>query len=226
MRLQEYEDQIRDMWKNDRNNPELWELLKLFCYEFFRRKHLMNTEEANHEASEILAEEFYTKLMKGEEIYHLLGYTGLCYHSAIRTYRKMNVHEVIDVVSNPQLEEAIVSMSASNINEGIYRKALDLDFINYLPKFIEQILENSYYEVDSANYLNAKLSIYLSFIKGTFVKYNISNEELDYVKMLYQNVQNRIKKELTYNCEIDYLSNLSPLQIYTLDTYVDGDNYD
>ena len=224
MRLQEYEDQMKELIQVDRNDPKIWELLQEMSYEFFRRKHLMKTNEMNKEASLFMAEDLYTQIINGRDFYHILGYMGLGYHTAIRSYNKFNKHEVIDTKDDYRLGDAIISMFASSQNEGVYRQTMDIDFIKYLPKFIDDVLEKSKYDRYSSDFINAKISICLSFIKNTFVKYNLKKEEVDYVKFLYQNIGMRLRDELSYNIEPNELGSLSILQIYTLDNYVDKTN--
>jgi len=216
------ESELKRLVAEDVKNPEIYnkifELSKSFI---IRGKYVSNFTNVVDIAT-IIAEELYLKIYNGGKIDYWVAYIGKTMPAYIRIWKKLYGSEIIDTEDNFEMSNAILSMSFSNNNN--YSSVTDYDFINYLPNIINNVLNEIKYYKDTKPYLNIRLSLLLSFIKGDFVSYNLSDIESSYARFVFSVVKEIIKDNLRENNVIDNdLGELSILQLYTLENSKDCD---
>lgn len=187
MRLIDYENRIKEMVKEDKNNPEIYDWLFNLLYIFFKRNKIIRKDSECVEVAQIGATDLYNKIYNGMEFYALLGYINVVYKAYLYEYRKSYCSEIIDATDNKDLSDAIILMSASSsISQRTnYEKILNQEYIDNLENTIDYILDKSKYLKWTKIYYNAKMSIMLSMLYGRFNPYDLDEHNINYVRMLY-----------------------------------------
>jgi len=216
------ESELKQLIEENINN----EIIFTKIYEL-SKKYLQITKKVKYaiidEISSIIAEDLYMKILKGDKIEFWISYISKYYYSALNSYIKMFSPEIIDTNNNYDLHEAIIKMCNSNPESEI-DYFCDSSFLNYIPNIINNILDNSRYNKEEIDYLNAKMSLLLSLTFNKCVYFKIKNPEKMYINYLYSLLKNALYKYIKENSSSEALEqNLSLLQLYTLSI---GDIYE
>ena len=194
LRLVDMESRLKKLVDNDINDPKVYNAIYDLLYNFLIRKKLLNSYQDYEEVSHIGAEHLYMHILNGAKITSWLGYINLSYMSYINRYKRFYRSELIDTNSNPELADAIVTMSASSA----LQNNIDLETIvnmQYIEKSItntiKEVLNLSRYVEYSKEYYDAMLSLLLSIINGNLVIYG-DRKEKSYINILYVLTKDKI----------------------------------
>lgn len=218
MRLVEIEDQIKDLIKEDINNPEIYRKIWDLVYFWLKRNKKMSYDNEAREVADIMAEDLYLKVYMGKPVYSWLGYIAISYISYIKMWRKENTTEIIDTRESPEIAETLIEMSsASNISsQKNYDLILSEVYINEISKVIDSVLEDSRVKPYTKDWLNSRITLLLSLGRGKFVPYRLSEGTSQYCRMLLVKIKDKIHKDLATTMK-NYTSNMTPLQLFTLE---------
>lgn len=218
MRLIEIEDQIKDMIKEDVKNPEIYYKIWDLAYFWLKRNKKMSYDNEAREVADLIAEDLYLKVYMGKPVYSWIGYIAISYISYIKMWRKENTTEIIDTRESPEVAETLIEMStSSNISsQANYDLILSEVYLNEMSEVINSVLEESRINIDTKDWLNARITLLLSLERGEYIPYRLTEENSQYCRMLLTKIKDKIHKDLTVNFK-NYTSNLTPLQLFTLE---------
>lgn len=216
-RLVDIENNIKKLISEDINNPEIYNQIYDLVYFWLKRNKKMSYDQDAKEVAQMMAEDLYLKAYNGKPVYSWLGYISISYIAYIKAWRKDSRSEIIDAIERPDVAEKLVEMCVSKDTSNSYNTVLSDVYIDQINNVIDNILEDSRIEVFSSKCLNYKASLQLSLQRGKFVSYRLSEGDINYCSMLYKKLYNKIYEDLTVGIK-NYTSNLTPLQLFTLES--------
>lgn len=189
MILKDEEVQIKDKVKINRENPEIYQQLQKMIFIFLRRVKAPGSLQDLEEVSYTMAGDIFLKIVQGEDINHFLGYFEHYYKGYFRSYYDSEKYGTLQDPLNSHIMTNISSTSE-------YRKVLNKQYLTEIEKVIDTVMnESCKYRYDSKAYLNLKISLVLSLIKGVNVNFHLDPEQLSYLKLMRAAVQESIRKE-------------------------------
>lgn len=216
-RLIDIENNIKKLISENINNPEIYNQIYDLAYFWLKRNRKVSYDQDAREVAQLIAEDLYLKAYNGKPVYSWLGYISISYLAYIRTWRKDNRSEIIDVIERPDVAEKVLEMCISKDSSNSYNMVLSDVYIDQINNVIEGILDESRIEVFTSRWLNYKVSLQLSLQRGKFISYRLSEGDSNYCSMLYKKLYNKIYEDLTINMK-NYTSNMTPLQLFTLES--------
>lgn len=221
MRLVELEDQLKaEIEEKGVQDQSIYNTIYRLSFYYLRHKKAITSTEDTETVAHFMAEELYMKIYNGGQIHSWLGYISKMYKGSIKSWRKMNSSEIIDVGANSDLEDAIVNMCMSSSN-GLadYQHIYDKSYLDSIMTVINRVLEDSIYPEYTRTYINARLSLVFSILQGRLVLYSIDKKDMNYIRLLYNRVKEMIVRNVRAlsagndNC---LPGNLTALQLFTL----------
>lgn len=192
MKLTEYEVLIKTLVKKNPQDPEIYNNLQKMIEMFLRRKKVCNCRKDYEDLSYVLAGDMFMKIYQGDKIDYYLGYLEKVYRPYAHRYYDENDVERINVEDVTDRDSYKRSLYGSNDYDTIISKL----FLEEMEDIINEVmLQSCKYDPSGPAFLNLKLSLVLSLIKGEEVYYNLSPDQKFYLKLIIANFHNKIIKE-------------------------------
>lgn len=189
MKLYEQEQVVKDLIKNDRNNPEIYLKLQQMIYMFLRRKKIGNSPKEVEEVSYTMAGDLFLKIIEGEEISNFFGLLDKEHRKYFTEYYEREKYiEPYDITMDPRiLNESSFENDFAKVNNKIY-----LEDIN---KVINEVMDKSCkYKPWTVEYNNLKVSLALSILRRKKVNFHLNLECEYYLNILIASFYNEVKK--------------------------------
>lgn len=213
MRLMDIERQIKELIATNPDDPNIYSLIYRLCKLYLMRYRKVNNEESADEVANLMASDLF---YKRTEIYSWCGYIKNWYMQYINKWKKEYQKEIVDCVGKPKREEVVIRMScASAIDDHSIGNICMKSVMQGIPYLVNKALDASTYYVDTKEWLNAKLSLYLSLLHNRYISYNQTEENEGYTRMLYRAIMDEIENEL-YS---DEDRSLSVMKKYALEDF-------
>lgn len=191
MKLYEYESKIRDQIENDINNPELFLDIQRVTGYFLRRKKACHCARDYTEIACHIAEDVYMDLLDGKRFDHLYGYLNRIYRTYVIQYYKDYGPDVISFDENIKLKD-IVQDPAAYMNNYLNNRIYLLEIGNVVE---QTMLDSCKYVSDSKAYLNLKVSLLLTTLRGDTSYFHLDEAQSFYLNIIKVNFYNQIRKE-------------------------------
>lgn len=215
-RLTVIENEIKQMISEDKTNPEIYNKIFELVYKYFLRNKIVKDYGTAKEIATTMAEDLYLRLFDPNkpQISSWLGFISLDYHTYLRWYRK-ETDTVIDTKGDVDFSNSVIHMFAgSQIDNSDIEDIYSLDYMESLPKIIEDVMDSSRIPKYSKEYLNTRLTLLLSILYDRFIPFRLSVEDTNYARMLYRMLCDKLMVELHPTVSSD---SLNLLQFYLLD---------
>lgn len=191
MRLTDYEVEIKNRISQNREDPEIYNLLQELSYRFLLRKKVCKSLKDAEDISYVIAGDTFMKIRDGETYSYILGYLERIYKGYIRDHYQ-NSTDVISLDSSDRAHDIFGWSTAmydfNKLDNKIYLERFD--------SIIDEVMEDSCkYKIGSTSYLNLKLSLVLSLIRDQVSPFHLSSEETFYLRLIIPNVYARIKDD-------------------------------
>lgn len=185
MRLNDREKQlIKYIDINGVKDPKVYDLIYDLSYRFLRYKKSINNENDIVGISNIIAEELYLKVYNGKKIYKWLSYIDKYKYTAYSIWSSLTGREIIDTDGDLQLYYVMRSISTSSYAT-IDKDIDNRDYIENISNTLDTILYNTRYNPISIEYMNLKVDIMLSLIKGEYIEYFNNGKQNNYNRLVY-----------------------------------------
>ena len=189
MRLMEYEYAIKSKVRENPSDPEIYNLLQVLSYYFLLRKKICRTSKDAEDISYIIAGDIFLRITEGEYFSYILGFLEKIYRGAVYSYYGDTSIISLDATDSPDL-----LLGTSSIAE--YNMVLNKIYLSDILSVIDKVMEGSCkYRVDSSAYLNLKVSLLLSLIRGEVSGFHLTPDQLCYLKLIIPSFYNQIKKD-------------------------------
>lgn len=193
MKLKEYEDLIKKQFEENKCNEEIYINLQKMIEMFLRRKKVCNCSKDYEDVSYIMAGDLYLKFINEEKTPdHLLGYLARAYQSYAHEYYDENsgalgqvpVEEIRTTVFSP----SSYSYEVNCVNSRVY--------LQEIVRVIDEVMMNSCkYDPNSVAFMNLKLSLILTILKGEITSFHLNQEQTFYLNLIYTNFKNKIVRD-------------------------------
>lgn len=190
MKLTEYEDLIKKQFKEDMFNEEIYVNLQKMINMFLRRKRVCNCSKDYEDMSYVMAGDLYLKFLQEESLpNYLVGYLGQAYQSYAHEYYEehsgilgnLPVEEVRTVVFSPNSYTYEIGCSNNRV------------YLQEIIRVVDEVMLNSCkYDPNSSAFINLKLSLVLSAIRGELTPFHLNQEQTFYLGLVYTNFCNKI----------------------------------
>lgn len=191
MRLIEYEQTIKDLIKENRNNPEIYNLLQEMILMFLRRKRSPGGPQELEEVSYTMAGDIYIKIVAGEDINYFLGYFDKKYKEYFKDYYEV---ERYTEPYDPSLNDKEIWRRSEGSQD--FSKVLNKLYLKDIGRIVDKVMEESCkYKYQSKEYLNLKLSLMVSILRNSKFEFHLSQEQSFYLKLLIVAFYEEVKKE-------------------------------
>lgn len=217
MNLKVFSNKIVDQIKEDVNNPEIFNNLRLLASFFFRGTKFVSNQEQVEEISNIAAEDMYLKIYKGVEIQNPIAYLYSYRYTYLKEMQKMLYTEVIEAPTY-DIKMSVITMcmgSALSIKKD-YDKIWLVDYLERIPDKVDSILSKvcrykKGTSIYSDIYISIILSLYLDDESALFIEQKLHN----YFLLMLNKIRNELYEDIKYNLldssEFNYDGNLEIL---------------
>lgn len=190
MKLVSEEQNIKEMIKHDRNNPEIYNRLQKMIYIFLHRKKSPGTRQEIEEVSYTMAGDIFLKIVNGVEINYLLGYFERWYKGYFRQYYEP---EKYDVPYDPsKIDLSLRTYEGSQKYDEIVSK----EYLRNISLVVNDVMERvCKYRYNSPAYINLKLSLLVTLRRGTIFSFHLTEEQTQYLKILRTAFYEEVRKE-------------------------------
>lgn len=191
MRLVECEQKVKELIRSDKNNPEIYNLLQQMILFFLKRKKAPGGAARIEEISYTMAGDVYMKILQGDEIEYFLGYFEKKYREYFKDYYEV---EKYMVPFDPILDDPVYFKQLSGTKD--YSESLNRVYLEKIERVIDKVMEKGCrYPYNSYEYLNIKLSLMISLLRGEVFRFHVGVEEEFDIKMLIVSFYEKVKKE-------------------------------
>lgn len=191
MRLVEYEQTIKKLIENDKNDPQIYNNIQQLTYYFLIRKKVCKSIKDIEDISFTVAADLYMKILAGEEFTYIMSYLERIYRDYVRRYYR-ETGEVISL--DPSIETKETILGKSTMFE--YNYTNNKIYLKNIGSIIDSVMKRSCkYKRDSVAYLNLKSSVALSLIRGTSCAFHLDPEQEYYLKIVLSNFYNKVKED-------------------------------
>lgn len=191
MRLNEYEQKIKELIKIDKNNPEIYNLLQEMIYIFLCRKKIGTITEKK-EVSYTFAGDVYLSIISGTDITYFLGYFEKKHKEYFQEYYR---NTRFDEPYDPSYDDIKLNKPLSSSGE--FNRIIEKVDLSNVNKIIDKVFNSCKYNKNSKFYLNLKLSLTLSLVRDNISSFHLNPELNEYLKLLIVLFYNEIKTSLS-----------------------------
>ena len=191
MRLLELESSIKSRIRESKDDPEIYNLLQKMTFMFLARKKACKNEKDREDISFIIAGDLYMRILDGEEFSYYLGYLEKIYREYLcKFYEGYNNHLPLDpsIDANHELLGSPTLFDYYRLNNQIYLKEIY--------RVIDELMdETCKYKPQTKEYLNLKISLILSLIRGETSFFHLGEEQKFYLKFLVVKFYDKVRNE-------------------------------
>ena len=192
MKLVEYEVLIKKQVAEDLNNPEIYNNLQRMILMFLQRKKVCHCLKDYEDMSYLLAGDVYMKILGGEKIGYFLGYLEKVYRKYAQQYYKDHSSEFIYYDDSDDFADTVFNQFSHYDYDCVNNKI----YLEKIWKVIDQVMASSCkYDRMSRAYLNLRLSLVLSLLRGRETCFHLEPDQKFYLKFIMTNFCSIIKKE-------------------------------
>lgn len=229
-RLINIENEIKRMIEKDKTDPKIFDKIQELVYKFFLRNKIFYDYDSAKEVSYDIAEYLYmSKVLKETDtpITAWIGYINRVYPTYVRNYLQRTQSQIIDTSKDRDLETAVIRMiSGSTMDDDSISQIYAKDYLNSLPRIVEEVMRYSHFYEYTEEYINARVSLLLSIAADRYIPYRLNEVDAAYTRVLYRALCYR----LAYELKSEDQESLAPVHFFLLecnnDTTYDEGGYD
>lgn len=192
MRLLEYEVLIKKQVSEDVNNPEIYNNLQKMILMFLQRKKVCRCKQDYEDMSYLLAGDMYMQLLNGETFNYYLGYLEKIHRKYAQQYYKDHSSEFIYFDDSDNFNDLVGDLGSYD-----YNYIDDKIYLEEIWRTIDIVMNNSCkYDRMSKGYLNLRLSLVLSLLRGEETHFHLEPDQKYYLRLILTNFNSIVKKDL------------------------------
>lgn len=191
MRLLDYESLIKCKIKLNREDPSIYDLIQKMTFMFLKRKKVCRSEKDREDISFVIAGDLYMRILDGEDFSYFLGYLDKIYKEYLDKFYEGYKNQVqfdpsIDV--NHEILGNPTVFDYYRLNNQVYLKEIY--------RVIDELMdETCKYKRQTKEYLNLKLSLVLSLIRGEVTCFHLEPDQSLYLRLLIVKFYSKVKNE-------------------------------
>ena len=197
--ISDIEKKLTEICETDPSSEELYENLRILAAKLLISRRIASNASEVDEMSHDLAALVYLKVRNGKEIKFWAAYMGRALQSELSRYLRVSTKQIFEVGDKLNKKEFIERYYNQAL---VFNQQQDTIEATEVLKTLSNILDDVFsttcrYTKDHPNYINLKISVYLSLAHKKIVYFNIRDDyEKQYVDVLVKLTKRQIFVEL------------------------------